>query len=240
MMFVDFVIATSVPFLIQYYIWSAVYANNEITTLYHFKLEDMYIYFVAALCLNRLNNTYDLINNIADQIRNGKIEVFLIKPASYLKLNLLLFLGESSLYYVPPLILALYMALNTGAYHAAIGFIIFAIAGQLLCFAIGILMAFAAFWVVRPNMLLSLQVVFFGVLGGTLMPVSFWPEYLAPIMRFNPFRIIIGGPAEYLVRPTTALFWELSMLFVIWATLIVIAQRITFNAGLKKYNSVGG
>ncbi|NBA97158.1 hypothetical protein GUY40_19785 [Pseudomonas sp. R5(2019)] len=205
-----------------------------------YSLNETYVYFVAVLSLNRLNNVYDLIVRVSDHVREGRLESFFVKPISYFGYNLSLFLGESLLYYVPVFTVALVFSCLTGNIEAGVGFVVLAIVSQFFCFLVGMIMAVVAFWVVRPDMVLSFQVVLFGVFGGTLMPLSFWPSSILPIMEYNPFRLMIGGPAEFLLRPSLELLITLGWMFVCWGVAFSVLFSIAFHQGSKRYAGAGG
>ncbi|MNF94534.1 hypothetical protein D3C84_772460 [compost metagenome] len=89
-------------------------------------------------------------------------------------------------------------------------------------------------------MILSFQVVLASVIGGTLLPIAYWPDYLEPLMRYNPFRLIISGPAEYLLRPSSELLIELSCLYVVWFFIMLIACKVIFKFASSRYSGAGG
>jgi ABC-2 type transport system permease protein len=240
MLITDLVIATGVPFFIQFAIWNFVYAEGSTDALPEYTLEETYLYYVAVLALNRLNNAYDLIVRVSTHVHEGQLEGVFIKPISYFTFNLFVFLGESILYYIPVAIIAVFVMVSGGPWAGALGFIVLSLANLLFCFMLGFLMSLSTFWLTRPDMTLSFQVVMASVMGGTLLPIAYWPEYLQPVMRYNPFRLIISGPAEFLLRPSSELLMELLCLYVVWFVMVGAACKVIFACATQRYSGAGG
>jgi len=240
MLITDLIIATGVPFFIQFAIWRFVYEGASADTLPQYSLEETYLYYVAVLALNRLNNTYDLILRVSTHVHEGQLEGIFIKPISYFKYNFFVFLGESILYYVPILIIAMFVIFSGLAWSGVLGFIILSLVNLFFCFLLGFLMSLSTFWLTRPDMTLSFQVILASVIGGTLLPIAYWPAYLQPLMQYNPFRLIISGPAEFLLRPSSELLMELLCLYVVWFLIMLVACKITFKFASNRYSGAGG
>ncbi|BBP56878.1 hypothetical protein [Pseudomonas sp. St316] len=240
MLITDLIIATGVPFFIQFAIWGFVYQDTNTETLPQYTLAETYLYYVAVLALNRLNNTYDLIFRVATNVHEGQLEGIFVKPISYFKYNLFIFLGESILYYVPILLIALFVIASGAVGTGVIGFIMLSLFNLFFCFLLGFLMSLSTFWLTRPDMILSFQAILANVIGGTLLPLSYWPDFLQPLMRYNPFRLIISGPAEFLLRPSNELLIELLSLYGIWFSIMLMACKVIFRFAGNRYSGAGG
>lgn len=240
MLITDLVIATGVPFFIQFAIWTFVYTEGRGDAQPGYSLEETYLYYVAVLALNRLNNAYDLIVRVSTHVHEGQLEGLFVKPISYFTYNVFVFLGESILYYIPILIIAVFVTVSGGPWAGVLGFIVLSLVNLFFCFALGFLMSLSTFWLTRPDMTLNFQVILASVIGGTLLPIAYWPDALQPIMRYNPFRLIISGPAEFLLRPSQGLLLELLSLYVVWFVLIMIASKVIFARATRRYSGAGG
>lgn len=237
MLITDFFLATSIPFVIQAIIWTYVITP---ASRQHLTLDQTYLYYACALSLNRLHNCYDLITKIAEHINLGQLECHLIKPIKYKTYNTYLFLGESLLYALPPIIIAIYIGYTTENYYTSAVFIALIIPNQYLCFHVGFFLASLVFFLKKPDFILTFHVVAFGVIGGTLLPPSYWPEHLAHVMTYNPFHALVGGPAELLLRPSAERAHELITLSFIWLFFFTALSTSTFNKLQRKYTGAGG
>jgi len=240
MLITDLVIATGVPFFIQFAIWGFVYKEASPDTTSHYSLEETYIYYLAVLALNRLNNAYDLILRVSTHVHEGQLEGLFVKPISYFKYNLFIFIGGSLLYYIPVLLISAFVIFWSDEWIGVLGFVALSVVNLYFCFVLGFLLSLSAFWLTRPDMALSFQVVLASVIGGTLLPIAYWPDYLEPLMRYNPFRLIISGPAEFLLRPSVDLLIELLCMYIVWFFVLLAACKITFSFASNRYSGVGG
>jgi len=240
MLITDLVIATGVPFFIQFAIWGFVYKEASPDTTSHYSLEETYIYYLAVLALNRLNNAYDLILRVSTHVHEGQLEGLFVKPISYFKYNLFIFIGGSLLYYIPVLLISAFVIFWSDEWIGVLGFVALSVVNLYFCFVLGFLLSLSAFWLTRPDMALSFQVVLASVIGGTLLPIAYWPDYLEPLMRYNPFRLIISGPAEFLLRPSVDLLIELLCMYIVWFFVLLAACKITFSFASSRYSGVGG
>ncbi len=239
MLVVDFFLATSVPFLVQLLIWSHAFPEKE-SLVEGYTLMSMYIYYGAALALNRLNNAYDLILRVSEHVTLGLVECFQLKPINYVLYNAALFFGESLLYFVPPVLIAIATIAFTGEVIGPIGFLGMLVLAQVCCFLLGYALAGFIYWTIKPDALLSFHVILFGVASGTLLPLSFWPGWLQPFMKYSPFRLVVGGPAEFLVNPSADLGIELLLLYVFWCPALVGWIIVFSYFNRNKYHGAGG
>lgn len=240
MLITDLVIATGIPFFIQFAVWTFVYEGARADELPGYSLDEMYLYYICVLALGRFNNAYDLVMDVSEHVRQGQLESFFVKPLSYLSYHFYIFLGGASLYFIPLVVIAVYMGFTGTGWVGPLGFLGLSVLNLVLCFIVGFLMSLAAFWLTKSDMIISFQVVLSSVVGGTLLPLSYWPETIKPFMQYNPFRLFISGPAEFLLRPSMALGVELLLLFIVWFVLIYGACSIFYKLACVRYSSVGG
>ena len=240
MLITDLLIATGIPFFIQFAVWTFIYEGSASEELPGYSLKEMYLYYIAVMALGRLNNAYDLIMNVSNHVHQGQLECFFVKPVSYIQYSFFTFCGAALVYYVPLLMIVFWVGLTNGEWMGALGFIALSVMNLLLCFLVGFLMSLAAFWLTKSDMIISFQVVFSSVVGGALLPLSYWPDTIQPFMQYNPFRLLISGPAEFLLRPSMALAQELIGLLILWLVLMYAACHITFKLASARYSGAGG
>lgn len=154
-----------------------------------------------------------MIKFFSHYVEEGQLEVYLTKPFKYITQMLFTFLGESVLYSIP--LLALFVVKLVLSYENILGLIIaflffflIVIASQLLCFLLSFGIALLSFWVIEYNILLSFSILSSALLGGGLLPPSFWPVWIIPLMQFNPDHFMISAPAEFFSTRNLALFQQ--------------------------------
>lgn len=243
MVIADFFIGTGVPYLVQFFIWSHIYQNGD-QVIAGFTERQTIFYYAFALAFGRLNNGYEVIERLSFFIQEGRLEAYLTRPLAYPWQRFWEFMGESVLYLIPLGVVAFVWWMSAPSHSFGLVYPLAAItlilASQLLCFQLSFLIACLAFWVVRSDILLSLVISLAALFGGLLLPPDFWPEWLSPVMKYNPFRYMIAGPAEFLVKPSGA-FWVECLIFSLSYSFIAYTlMRFLWNRGLSHYNGAGG
>ncbi|WP_375617738.1 MULTISPECIES: hypothetical protein [unclassified Bartonella] len=110
----------------------------------------------------------------------------------------------------------------------------------MLCFLISFGIALLSFWVIEYNILLSFSILSSALLGGVLLPPSFWPVWLIPLMQFNPYRFMISAPAEFFATQNLALFQQFIFGSFTYILCFLFLIYIAWNKGMKAYNGAGG
>ncbi|WP_240476151.1 ABC-2 family transporter protein [Pectobacterium brasiliense] len=247
MFFTDFVMGTLSPFIVQLILWRAIF-SEERDSINGFSFNDMIYYYIFALIFSRLNNGYDLIRSLSEKIREGELEVYLTKPLNYAMQKLFTFFGESLLYTTPLLFACFFKNFpstensfdffNLMTSFMMIVFVV--VISQLLCFLLSFGLSLLSFWVIEYNILLSFSILSSALLGGVLLPPTFWPDWLVPLMQFNPYRFTISAPAEFLTTYNETVFHHFIFGSLFYITLLLMLIYILWNKGLKVYNGAGG
>ena len=238
MFITDFILAIMLPFVMQVLIWNAIYTDSSIQ-IENFTHTQILFYYALVLVIVRLNNGYDVILHLSQQIQEGKLEMMIVKPLSYPLQRLAVFMGESILYLIPvaTVLILFYEQISL----LTLGkFFILLIIAYLMSFVFALLLATATFWIVEYSLLLSFQLVAYSLLGGLLLPPSMWPNFLLPLMQYNPFRYMIAAPAEFIVSGNSALFIEALLGSLIYLAIFLLLFLLSWKRGLKIYTGAGG
>ncbi|WP_296653779.1 ABC-2 family transporter protein [Paraburkholderia sp.] len=246
-LFVDFFIATGVAFLIQLFVWSAVYGAHE--EIHGFTLEKLLYYCAFTIYLSRLNNCYDLVQEISEDIIEGRLETQLARPVNYIGQKFAAYLGGGVLYAIPVLILCVVYWLNnpaalsrtsTGLVGYGLLIIGFLLAGTALSFCIGIILGILTFWLMQADFVLASLTTITAFLGGAIIPPSYWPEFIRPLMAFNPFQYFIAAPASLIISGDMhagAVALGVAMLYIL---LFMFVIKAMWRRAINTYTGGGG
>jgi ABC-2 type transport system permease protein len=182
-----------------------------------------------------------MIEEIGDAIGGGAVLVELLRPASVLavramtevgralpRLGVLIAAGAGLCLLVvgpPPSLLAALLALPS---------LVLAITCNLLAQHA---FAAAAFWVRDARSTWFLYQKFVFILGGMLIPLEVLPHSLAAVARWLPFSAMAYAPARLMsghVEP------GLLLIQAGWAVALYAAAQVTFTAGERRLQAVGG
>lgn len=247
MFFTDFFMGTVSPFIIQLILWHSIF-SSDMETINNFSFNDMLYYYAFALMLSRMNNGYDMIRTLSNHIREGELEVWLTKPFAYISQRFFTFFGESILYIAPLFIVcfikqySLYeeQNLSTNLLYSILILLMIVIISQILCFLLSFSLSLLCFWVIEYNILLSFSIFSSALLGGVLLPASFWPAWLMPLMKYNPYHFTISAPAEYMTTLSESILLHFITGSVFYMFLFFIFIKFMWVKGMSKYNGAGG
>ncbi|MFK3943192.1 ABC-2 family transporter protein [Pseudomonas monteilii] len=245
--FTDMFMAVLFPLTLQILIWRNIFsADGQMLNGMH--EGEVISYYAFALIISRLNNGYDLIRTMGEHVLNGTLDTHLTKPNNYLYQRFQVFLGESSIYAVPLLLAVVARELYTSdltaikpeiLLHTSI-FLTAIVLAQLTCFALSLCIALLVFWTIDYYMLLSFDICCTALLGGTLLPLAFWPDWMQPLLRFNPYRFIISAPAEIFAINNIVVLQEMIIGASCYLALFFVISTFLWKHGKNRYHSAGG
>ena len=177
---------------------------------------------------------------LIDDIKNGQISRDIIKPSPFF---IRLFAGDfvwrmSYLIYIFPLIVILWFVIP----H--LGFMLFFPMVLLVYFQrflVAVLVAFTAFWFDQSNSLTHLKWMLGGLLGGSWLPLTFFPEWFQKIAYWSPFYSWGFFPAHLIMGKLT--FQEIITgisLTIFWTALLLVFVKFVWKRALIRYGAVGG
>lgn len=244
MLIIDLLLATSIPFITQYVIWTHIYDGNSGEIVNGYNFQQLMFYFAISIAFWRLNNSYSVIEYFSRNIQFGEIETRLLWPIPIPVQRFWDFLGGAAIYSWPIVIIVSFYFFSfevkdIGPVYWLVT-TIYIIQTQILCYLIGLFIAVSTFKFIRPDFLLVLLSSLQGIFGGIMLPPGFWPEYIVPVMLHNPFRFIIAAPAELIINPNfdnlVSFLIQLNLYIFIFAILSAIYWKVVVD----KYETAGG
>lgn len=199
-----------------------------------------YLLMAEAVMLSKR----DLSKDISDQVKDGSVAYLLNKPFNFILYHFAAGLGDSLLVFVTNALLggALVWWL-VGPPPGIVGWaaaVLAALLALILDFCISALIGLAAFVAEEVSAFRWIYQKLLLVLGGLLIPLDFFPDWLQNVSRALPFAWIVYGPARLFVDPSVErladvllhqMGWLLGMgitvaLFYRW-----VVRQLTINGG---------
>lgn len=224
------------------FLWRVAYSNAETDTLVGLTLRDTLWYLMLAETIELSRPRF--AQTIAQSVKDGSIAYLLSKPYDFLLYQMSVNAGDTLFRMLLTVIfgstLVWYM---TGPPPDPSGwpltFIAIA-AGWLINFCLTALIGLAAFITedVAPFEWIYQKFIF--ILGGMMIPIDFYPEWLQTISKATPFAYIMYGPARLFVTPSLARFATLFAGQLVWIFSLGLVVTLAYRQGLRRLAINGG
>lgn len=232
-----------IPFMwIYYQLWKVTFAATGTDIINGMTLYSTMWYLMLAetieLSRPRLSNV------ISDNVKDGSIAYILNKPYNFLLYQFSTSLGETVFRAITnALIGSVIVWWLAGPPPATNGwlFAVLAVLGTwILNFCISCLIGLSAFLVEDVSSFVLIYQKLLFILGGFIIPLNFYPQWLQAMCKALPFAAMIYGPSQLFVSPTPELFLNVISLQTAWiialGLILVIAYRrstaqLTINGG---------
>jgi ABC-2 type transport system permease protein len=234
-----------VYFLVQYYIWKAVYHNhNSISGL---SLEQMITYYAVASLINYI--IMDFADwNLQMLIHTGKFLTFILRPMSHIYFAFSQKVGHRVLgliFEFIPLFLIFTLVLKIKLVPAQPLWAVISIAlGFIMMFLVDYCVGITAFWLTRTSGVRRMFLILRDICSGVLVPLTFFPGLLQKAFFILPFQFITYVPIRVFVGSyelagiscTIPQIVGIQLIAVMFMTLFTI---LFYRQGIKKFTAVG-
>lgn len=243
---VNFLGQTLIQLFIARALWQSIFESNGSTEIGGFTLGQMTLYYLLApLTIKILMG--ENIGFLSREIYDGGLNRYLVWPLPPIGYKLLTYLTYSA-FYVCQLALLYTLArflLDDRPYElseflrliAGLGYIFVAAIGY---FCMMCLCELVAFWADNTWSLGVMLRFVAGFLGGTFLPLSFYPETLREIIQYLPFAAFISGPVNLILGRSTPLeAMQSFIVMLVWLPILGLAVRALWKKGNLQYTGVG-
>ena len=224
--------------------WIGALKTNTITGV---SVSSITSYYLLLAVLSVIVTSHVEEEIAREQIREGGLTSFLIKPISYYWMMFLeeipyrllqgfyglivlgvlfLFLGSFIILVSRPLEIFLSVCIAIGAYF--------------LFFTYKMIIGILAFWIVDINGIFQLQEIVVVVCAGYILPLSLYPSVFQNILHILPFAYMIYYPI-LAFQGNLNIPQLLSVLFIqfLWLGVLLIVYKVLWHNGLKRYTATG-
>lgn len=196
----------------------------------------MSLYFVVFWL-----NLRNIQRGFRDDIKSGNIEIYLLRPISYVWQKVFIQIGQG----LVPFILALVLSVSINYFLVGMPevsmpiylwvfclFIIFVFSQILMCL-IFILCGLTSFWLEDSEPVYFVISKFMMVFGGAWVPVAFFPKTLQLIAEFSPFGAAVG--ITYAMYPNfSEHFWVLFLNILFWILVSLFLVGVVSKKASRK------
>jgi ABC-2 type transport system permease protein len=224
-------------------LWTLTYAETGAERLGGLTLAQMlwYLAITEAIVLS----APQVAPQVDEDVRTGGVAVYLLRPISYPLYRLWTTLGERAIRFSLNALVGCAVAfLFVGPIPLdARGVAGFAVALPLafaLDFTAYLTIGLAAFWIENTSGLVLIYSRVTMILGGMLLPLELFPDWLRPVADALPFASVVYGPARLFVAPETGLLASVLAKQAIGLALLGAVAALVYSAALKRIHAHGG
>jgi ABC-2 type transport system permease protein len=217
--------------------------NAKDIQLAGFSLAHMIWYLVATETI--IMSMTPIHRLIEREIRDGDVAIRLNKPYSFLGYHWSVFLGEGML---KALILISVGGLVAALMVGGVSFAISSIPALLISFLLtstlnflfGAMIGLLAFWTEDVTGFYFIFDRVKWLLGGFLMPITLFPDWLLKVVEWLPFSLMIYQPARLAVHFDWTVWAELSMKQVGLLVVLAFFAQGMYRLGVRRLDVNGG
>ncbi len=225
------------------FVWLSVYRNGE--TLGSYTLSGILTYYILIAFLRlTIADGVSMGFQVVEEIKDGRIVPYLLKPISYPLTMLADSLGRATinLSLVTPCIVAIIYGLTLQQYLPSAKqlslFFLFMMISLIFYYLLYFLSALATFWVDRGSNFIYGVIVISNFLNGSIVPLDIFPDWLSTISTALPFQFLMFTPIQFWMgRVTNPL--QLSLIAGIWILFLSFILSFVWRLGIKKFEAVG-
>lgn len=232
---------------VVFILWGAAHAGNPI--IGGFALNQTITYFVMLLVLQFLIGAFNEDYQISEDIRNGLINQFLLKPINYFAYRFSIYVAArlvSGLLVFVPLLLVYpfihdYLTFPTDTWRFTLGFPAILL-GAMIQFSIAYCFGMLTFWFLEIQGFVILSMAIESVLGGQIFPLDLLPPWLLRIAEYLPFYYQMYFPAAIFsgrINDPALVIRGLGIAFC-WVALLLLIGQVLWRRGLRRHTAVGG
>jgi ABC-2 type transport system permease protein len=240
------VLVSFVPLLGSVYLWNAVFSSGRSFAGYTFN--SMVAYFITLILVDMMTVPIEDDFQIAEDIREGRINALLLKPLDYRLYRFHLYTAARivhAAFAVVPLAIAM---IWLGRFFHGLPWLenlplalLAAVGAGLIQFYFCFTLSMIAFWILDIGSVTFIVYSVEFLLGGHIFPIDAFPPWLQEICLHLPFAYETWFPAAVLighVHPANLLsgfLWQWA-----WIGFFYVLSGVLWKRGLHQYTAVGG
>ena len=232
--------------VVVFILWGAAFAGNP--SIGGFSFAQTLTYFVVVFVLQFFIGAFNEDYQISEDIRNGLINQFLLKPINYSAYRLSVFAAARIVSGAFGL-MALLLALPFFSHYLALPFepwrIVLAVPAMLMTaiiqFSIAYFFGLLAFWFLDIQGFVILSMAVENLLGGQILPLDLLPHNVFNVIRLLPFFYQAYFPAAIITGRQGYDFAVQGLAIqAFWAFALICLTEFVWRRGLRHHTAAGG
>ena len=233
--------------IVVFILWGAAYAGN--TGIGGFNFGQTFTYFVALIVVQFMIGAFNEDYQISEEIRNGLINQFLLKPVNYFAYRFSIYVSArlvSGLLILVPLLVTYplmkgYLVLPAEGWRLVLGLPAL-LMSALIQFGIAYCFGLLSFWFLEIQGFVVLSMALESVLGGQIFPLDLLPDWLFKLSQYLPYYYQMYFPVAIFtgrLSDPAAIITGLGIQAG-WVVVILALGQFLWSRGLRLHTAVGG
>jgi ABC-2 type transport system permease protein len=235
-----------VPLIGSVFLWNAVFAGQRTFAGYTF--DSMVAYFITLILVDTLTVPNEDDFQIAEDIREGRINTLLLKPIDYRLYRFHLFAAARLVHAVFALVPLALAMIWLRQYYAGVPWLtglplalVATVGAAFLQFFFCFTLAMIAFWILDIGSVTFIVYSIEFLLGGHIFPIDAMPPWLREICQCLPFAYETFFPAAILIGHVQGSALLIGFVWQwLWIAFFFVLSGVLWKRGLRQYTAVGG
>lgn len=232
--------------VISYSLWKTIFDFNNVDIINGYTLNGLIFYYLVSSMVAKTMLGED-IGFLSREIYEGTLNKYIVYPISIFRFKHITYLVHSFFQAIQIVVMFFiyYLFLEGQSFFDIPWSTFFLGLFAIMCsaslyFIVECCLETAAFW---ADQTWSLGVAFrmsTNFFGGTMLPLTFFPEWGQSILKFTPFPYIVNFPLRVFTNKFTPQFYiENLLILVCWYIFFFLVFSYVWNKGKYKYTGVG-
>ncbi|MEZ5942544.1 MAG: ABC-2 family transporter protein [Planctomycetaceae bacterium] len=250
----DFALGTLfrfLPIVTTVFLWGAIFGvgqSGEHKVIQGYEYGDMVAYYLLAMLARAFSSMPGLSSGIARDVRDGAIKKFLTQPIDMVGYLFWYRVAHKLVYYTVaagPFLLVFWLCRSYFPGWPDTVTLLAFVASLIMAFLVGFfletLLGFISFWFLEVSSLMFIYMMLNYLLSGHMIPLDFLPPSIAAVVDVLPFKYLAYVPPAILLGKYPAdQLGQVLLVEAAWVVGLMVACRIAFHRGLKRYSAFGG
>lgn len=236
-----------ITFAVLFFLWRSIYQSNHGQPIAGMVFKEMLTYAILAKFWNWvIDPSSEIDNMLPEDIRNGGLNRFLIRPLNDRYYRFSLYLAHKILHSgmrIGPVILLMIFLPKVFSLTPSPGWWYLPTAGLLallLQFSFSYLVAMVAFWWLEIWGILFLKRLIVSFLSGGWFPLTLFPDKVTGFLLALPFQYMIFFPIQIALGKLTPAQIQRGLLIqLLWIATFTLLSKFVWNRGMKQYTAAG-
>ena len=243
---INFFVSIFAHVAVAFFLWRAVFQYNRTDTMQGYSFTGLMLYYLMVPMIDKIVNGSGM-GFVSRDIYDGSLTRYLIYPVSFFKYKYVQHLANTSIFIVQ-LLLTIFIFTRIFGEPPDVSItpasilmgITAALFSGILSFFIFTSIEMIAFWADNVWTLVVMFRFCIALVGGTLIPLAFFPDGWREALRYLPFPYLVSFPIECATGRIPAGEWAQGIAVILaWSAAFLFILKSVWNRGRYQYTGVG-